>query len=348
MVDSASQPKIGLALSGASSRAAFYIGFLESLEEQGIRVHSISACSSATIVAAAYATGRLSALKEIVLSLNKDVVFSLIEPSSTSSSLYRLDRFELWLHDFIGGKTFADVSTKLSFLTTDLTTKELVPMSMGSIAKAVRASCTLPGVFEPVMWGHKRLVDGGLLSIVPGPQVRELGADVVLGINLRHSGKLFNSTQVATIRALNYMRQLFRMSGGELAWRTTTKFLSSLSISSLLQQADGFSDQLKQQHAFSVLQQAINLVLDTRHWQEQQRLQQFDCDILIRPQGAAVPPLKRSLYLHLTDFSKMRDLYQSGREHAEQYGPILRHWPSSEATVAEQAAHDNALAAITI
>jgi predicted acylesterase/phospholipase RssA len=192
------------------------------------------------------------------------------------------------------------------------------------------------------------LVDGGLLSIVPGPQARELGADVVLGINLRHSGKLFNSTQVVVIRILNYVRRLFRITGAEFAWQTITQFLSRLSISSVLQQPEGFSEQRKQQHAFSILRQAVNLVLDTRAWQEEQHEQQFGCDMLIRPQGAAVPPLKRSLYLHLTDFSKMHDLYQSGREHAQQYGPLLRHWPSTPATTTTHITNDETLAVVNI
>src|SRR5258706_12082211 len=77
------QPKIGLAFSGASARSVFYIGFLEVLQERKVPIDYIAACSSGAIVAAAYACGKLPKLRDEALKMNKELMFSLLDRSKT-------------------------------------------------------------------------------------------------------------------------------------------------------------------------------------------------------------------------------------------------------------------------
>ena len=96
----------------------------------------------------------------------------------------RMDRFEGLIRDTIGVEDFHDLAIPLSTVAVDLTTGRQVVFNLGPIARAVRASCSVPGVFEPVQEGEGVLVDGGLLNEVPADVVRAMGADVVLAVTL--------------------------------------------------------------------------------------------------------------------------------------------------------------------
>src|ERR1041385_8032462 len=120
MTTTSKRPTVGLALRGASSRSVFYVGFLEVLHEQGIPIDYIAAMSGGAIVAASYACGTLNQLRETALSLNKELISSLIERSATKSGVYHLDRVEELLRVYTRNQKFEDVQPHMGFIAVDI------------------------------------------------------------------------------------------------------------------------------------------------------------------------------------------------------------------------------------
>jgi NTE family protein len=103
--------------------------------------------------------------------------------------MMRLDRLERYVEAITGVRDFADLRIPFAAVATDLQRGEQVVFTRGSVAKAVRASCSVPGLFEPLLNGEAALVDGGLVNDVPADVARSLGAEIVIAVNL-HSRKL--------------------------------------------------------------------------------------------------------------------------------------------------------------
>ncbi|KKW21992.1 MAG: Esterase [Parcubacteria group bacterium GW2011_GWA2_51_12] len=177
-------PKVGIALSGASGRAIAHIGVLEVLHENGIPIDYITACSSGTIVASSYAAGTLPELKKAFLTMDRGAIWKLAIFNNEGGGVFSFEKFEDFIRQFTLGKSFEEVKPLMSFVACDLETGEPVSMSLGDLAKACCVSCTLPGFFPPAMWGNRSLVDGGFYALVPVKQARELGAGIVIGVDI--------------------------------------------------------------------------------------------------------------------------------------------------------------------
>jgi len=189
-VDSVSRPRgIGLALGGGATRGIALIGVLKVLEEEGIPIDYVAGTSAGSLVGAAFCAG-LS--WQEMLEIAHGVDWSdFASPRFPRMGLMRMDKLQSFLEDILGDRTFQSLSIPLSVVTVDITTGEQVILSQGSVARAVRASCSIPGIFEPVVEDGRSLVDGGLVNNVPVDVVRRMGARIVIGVNLssdrRHS-----------------------------------------------------------------------------------------------------------------------------------------------------------------
>ncbi len=201
------RPKVGLALSGSGSRTSFYIGFFEVLEEAGISIDYISASSGASIVASAYACGTLPALKNFAISLDNRSIKQLIGRGKRGG-LYSLGGMEKKMAEFTKGLRFEEVRPLMSFTAVDIETGEQINLCMGDIARAVCVSCALPGAFEPVKWGNRTLVDGGLLNLVPVNALKEFPVDITIGVNIPGTKFIFNGVQMAVRKIFNAVRKL--------------------------------------------------------------------------------------------------------------------------------------------
>jgi predicted acylesterase/phospholipase RssA len=203
------RPTVGLALSGAGNRSSFYIGFLEVLDENNINLDYIVAMSGASLVSAAYACKTMPAFKEKILALDSKGVKALLS-KGREGGLYSLDGLEKELKlNYTKGFTFDEVRPLLSFVAADIHTGEIVDLCIGDIAKAACASCTLPGVFSPVEWGNRTLVDGGILSQVPVTSLKKFGPDVTIGVNMRGTKNIFSSKLITFKKVLNFFRKIF-------------------------------------------------------------------------------------------------------------------------------------------
>ncbi len=196
--------RFGVALGGGTARAYAHIGALRALERHGHRPAAIAGTSSGAVFGAMYALGASTAeLERFARDLVAADVWRLaLDPGLGQAALVHGRRLEAWLDRTVfGGAAFADARLPLAVACTDLGTGELVVIRDGPIARAVLASCALPGVFAPVLYGTRALVDGGFVESVPFAALATLGPWPVLGI---HAGiDVRRARLVALVRALH-------------------------------------------------------------------------------------------------------------------------------------------------
>jgi NTE family protein len=173
---------LGLALGGGGTRGIAHLGVLRVLEAEGIRPTLLTGTSSGSLVAAAYAAG--VPLAEIERLAHKLRWQQLAEVAFTRRGVLEAGRLRAMVDHLVGGRTIEQLSVPLGVVTTDLITGRTYVIRTGKVADAVRASCGVPGVFQPVRWDGHLLVDGGVTENCPARAAREMGADPVIGVEL--------------------------------------------------------------------------------------------------------------------------------------------------------------------
>jgi len=176
--------KVGLALGSGSARGWAHIGAIEALEEAGIPIHCITGTSIGAFVGAVYATGELDSLKQFALQMDWKKVLSYFDVVFPRSGLMDGKKVHELFSIHTKARTFDDFKIPVKMIATDLNTGEKIIIDSGNIIESIRASVSVPGVFTPVHLNGKWLVDGGLVDPVPVKVVREMGADIVIGIDL--------------------------------------------------------------------------------------------------------------------------------------------------------------------
>lgn len=180
-------PKIGLALGAGASRGLAHIGVLQVLEEHGIKPDLIAGSSIGAIVGALYAAGIPPKMIEgIAENLDMKLYYDVAVPRL---GFIKGDKLEELIRLLTQGKTFDQLNIPLKVTAVDLKTNQPVIMDQGLVYKAVRASISIPGIFVPVLDGEQVLVDGGLLERLPTKIVREMGADIVIGVDVGFRGQ---------------------------------------------------------------------------------------------------------------------------------------------------------------
>jgi len=174
---------IGLALSGGAVRGIAHIAVLEVLEEEKIPVTAVAGTSAGSIVGALYAAGMTPGeIRRLALETGWT---DLLRPRLPKRGLLSGDGIRSFLLDVLPVKRFESLTIPFAAVATDLRTGERVVLRRGSIARAVQASCSLPLIFEPVRFGQRILVDGGVASMLPARTVREdLGSGKVVAVNV--------------------------------------------------------------------------------------------------------------------------------------------------------------------
>ncbi len=179
--------RIGLALGGGAALGLAHIGVLRVLSEEGITVDCVAGTSAGSVIGAAHCAGR--SWKEIWDAARRVEWSNLVSLTFPRQGMMRLDKLERYVEAMTGALDFSELRIPFAAVATDLERGEQVVFTTGSVAKAVRASCSVPGLFEPLRRGDMALVDGGLVNDVPADVARSLGADIVIGVNL-HARKL--------------------------------------------------------------------------------------------------------------------------------------------------------------
>jgi NTE family protein len=183
------EPKIGLVLGGGGARGLAHIGVLKVLEEEDIPIDMLAGASVGALIGALYAAGVSTTEMEEMSqeigwsSLTNYNKFSMMRLVLTEQPLSSKN-MEVYLEKHINGKRFDELKLPFACVATDLQTGERVVFREGPVALAARASATIPGLFEPVVFRHRLLVDGGLVGNIPTDLVTSMGADRVIAVDV--------------------------------------------------------------------------------------------------------------------------------------------------------------------
>lgn len=180
------KPRFGLALSGGGAQGLAHIGVLKVLEEAGIRPDYLAGTSMGGVIAAAYAAGLAPhEIERIAADVSETRnLLRLADLSLPQQGIVRGERILEFFDKHLQGSTFAELKIPLTLIAVDLNTGQEVRLKEGSVAEALRATISIPGLFVPVEHNGMRLVDGGLLNNLPVDAARQMGADVVLGVDV--------------------------------------------------------------------------------------------------------------------------------------------------------------------
>lgn len=176
------RPKVGLVLSAGSLRAVAHVGVINALEDAGFPIDMVAGTSMGAVIGAMYASGfPPKRLRDFAASINVGSGNNLTAASLVSLLLFdkllSSENTELMLRKNIGGIRFDQTLKPFACVAMDVYTGEKVIFREGDVAKAVRASMNLPGIFRPLEYRHRFLVDGGVVDYIPVDAARLLGAE---------------------------------------------------------------------------------------------------------------------------------------------------------------------------
>ncbi len=177
-------PLIGLALGGGMARGFAHIGVLKTLSRHGIRPGLVAGTSIGALVGGAYLAGKLDALEDWALSLNRRKIFRYLDFRVRSAGIIGGHRLNAVLDDHFGKMMIEDLPVPLVCIASDLVTGHEVWLRRGSLVDSMRASFALPGVFPPVDLNNRLLVDGALLNPVPVSPLHSYGAHMTIAVDL--------------------------------------------------------------------------------------------------------------------------------------------------------------------
>lgn len=174
--------RIGLALGGGAVRGAAHIGVLDALDRAGLEPAVITGTSAGALVGALYAAGTSpSEISKVAQALRWS---RLVRPARTRKALFDTARLGTFLDGLLGGRDFDALDRPFAAVACELCTGDRVVLRDGPVSSAVLASAAIPGVFPPVERDDRLLVDGSLVDIVPARLARELGADIVVAVDV--------------------------------------------------------------------------------------------------------------------------------------------------------------------
>jgi NTE family protein len=207
------RPRVGLALAGGFARGIAHIGVIRALVNAGIPIDCVAGTSVGALIGACYCAGVPLEDMQRIASSTSFADFGRWTPSWLG--LATNQRMETYFSRFTLLKTFEQLKTPLAIATTDINAGISVYYTRGPIAPVLRGSCAYPGLFVPIQFDGRTLVDGFLTAPVPVEGALLLGADIVIAIYLE-AGNLENPRTVADVisRSFNIIAR-----HGDIAWR---------------------------------------------------------------------------------------------------------------------------------
>ncbi len=176
--------RIGLALGGGAARGFAHVGVIAALEEAGLKPSLVVGTSAGSLVAALYASGKSGAqLQQTALSLEEVAITDWMLPIF-GRGMFRGEALGRYVNDLVAGRLIENMAIPLGIVATDLNSGQAVLFQRGDTGTAVRASSAVPAVFVPVKINGREYVDGGLVSPVPVRFARQMGADLVIAVDI--------------------------------------------------------------------------------------------------------------------------------------------------------------------
>ncbi|NLJ83614.1 MAG: patatin family protein [Halanaerobiaceae bacterium] len=175
-------PRIGLALGSGAARGLAHIPILEVLEKEGIPIHMISGTSIGSLIGGIYATGApIRYMMEIARKIDWEHISDVTFPRK---GLIKGDKLLAFLEIITQKKNFEDLKIPFSAIACDIENGEHIVLNKGSVAKAIRASTSIPGIYVPFYHQGRLLVDGAVLDPIPVSTVRKMGADIIIAVDV--------------------------------------------------------------------------------------------------------------------------------------------------------------------
>lgn len=176
--------RLGLALGGGAARGFAHVGVIQVLEEAGLRPGFVVGTSAGSLVAALYASGKTPAeLVRVAETMQEAEITDWMLPILNRGAL-RGEALAKYVNTQVGGRSLEQMRIPVGIVATDLGNGEAITFRRGNTGAAVRASSAVPGVFQPVRVGEREYVDGGLVAPVPVRQVRDMGANFVIAVDI--------------------------------------------------------------------------------------------------------------------------------------------------------------------
>mgnify|MGYP000104752567 FL=1 len=183
---SSRKPIIGLALGAGAARGFAHVGVIKALEAQGIRPDIVVGSSAGSVIAALLASGASgNDLNRLALNLDEATIADWGLPfAGRFGGLIKGDALQNMVNREVQNKSIEQMRIPLGIVATDLQSGKGVLFRTGNTGLAVRASCSVPGVFQPAVISGKEYVDGGLVAPVPVSYARQMGATLVIAVNI--------------------------------------------------------------------------------------------------------------------------------------------------------------------
>lgn len=177
-----SKREVTLVLGGGSARGIAHIGVLKVLERERIPIRNIVGTSMGALIGAAYALGMpVAEMEQRALKFRSN---DLLDPTIPRMGLLGGEKLETVIKSLLDHKSFDDCRIPLTVVATDIETNELIAVRKGNLVKIVRASCSWPGIFNPVRIDGRLLVDGGIKNSVPTRIAREHNPDYMIAVDV--------------------------------------------------------------------------------------------------------------------------------------------------------------------
>jgi NTE family protein len=179
--------KIGLALGGGGARGWAHVGVLRALEEADLKIDYLAGTSIGALVGASYVAGQLPQLEALADEINIQMLLSLMDVSFPGLGLLNGEQVRHFLAKYVLDQNLEDSAIPFRCVATNFLLKEEVVFTSGNVIDAVRASISMPGIFDP--FRHQDdiyLVDGGVVNPVPVSVVKAMGAEIIVAVNLNN------------------------------------------------------------------------------------------------------------------------------------------------------------------
>lgn len=201
--------KVGLVLGGGGARGYAHIGVLKILEKYKIHVDMVVGASMGSIVGACYASGMpIEEIEKRALEMGYLKLIQLLDINFPRQGLISGKLIEKFLNELIKGKTFNELKIPLIVTATDIVTGKEIVIKEGSVAKALRASISIPGIFTPVKHDEYVLADGSIINFLPVNIAREMGADIIIAVDV--SSDIDNADSLINMRkAIDNIKDFF-------------------------------------------------------------------------------------------------------------------------------------------
>jgi NTE family protein len=223
-------PKIAIALGGGAARGFAHVGVIKTLESHGISPQMVAGTSAGSVVGALYAAGYNGfELQKIAFQLDESSVGDWTLPDR---GFIKGEQLQNFINRALHNKPIERLGKSFAAVATDLGSGELAVFQRGNAGAAVRASSSVPGIFQPVSINGREYVDGGLTSPIPVKVARSLGADVVIAVDISSRpkyAKVSDSVDVL-LQTFSIMGQTigqYELAGADVVIRPNTGAMGS-------------------------------------------------------------------------------------------------------------------------